>query len=316
MGSAALSEAAKSIRDWSLNEGRVLVDARQRRRHLRQPRVQRQGAAGAAAEAGVPRAARDDYARRAARRGDRRRGRHGAEGLGRRARRHALHALVPADDRHHGREARLVSLADRRRHGDRRVPRQGTDQGRARRVELPVGRHALHVRGARLHGVGSDQPAVAARQRQQRDARDPDGVRELDRRGARQEDAAPALDGGGVEAGGARAQAVRLDRRARVRDLRSRAGVLPDRSQLLFRASRPDQRRPHALRRQAAEGAGDGRSVLRLDSRARARVHGGGRARAVQGRRAGQDAPQRGGAEPVRDRARCSRTPTSPSITR
>ena len=59
-------------------------------------------------------------------------------------------------------------VADGRRHGDRRVPRQGTDQGRARCVELPVGRHALHLRGARLHGVGSDEPAVAARQRQQR----------------------------------------------------------------------------------------------------------------------------------------------------
>ncbi len=32
---------------------------------------------------------------------------------------------------------------------------------------------------------------------------------------------------------------------------------------LLFRASRPDQRRPHALRRQAAQGPGDGRPVLR-----------------------------------------------------
>ena len=44
--------------------------------------------------------------------------------------------------------------------------RQGTGPGRARRVEFPVRRHALHLRGARLHGVGSDQPAVAAEQRQ------------------------------------------------------------------------------------------------------------------------------------------------------
>ena len=35
--------------------------------------------------------------------------------------------------------------------------RQGTDQGGARRVELSVGRHAQHVRSARLHGVGPDQ---------------------------------------------------------------------------------------------------------------------------------------------------------------
>ena len=39
--------------------------------------------------------------------------RHGAEGLGRRARRLALHALVPADDRHHGREARQLLQPDR-----------------------------------------------------------------------------------------------------------------------------------------------------------------------------------------------------------
>ena len=60
--------------------------------------------------------------------------------------------------------------------------RQGVDQGRARRVEFPLRRHAVHLRGARLHGVGSDQPAVAALQRrQQRHAGDSDGVRELDR---------------------------------------------------------------------------------------------------------------------------------------
>ena len=40
-----------------------------------------------------------------------------------------------------------------------------------------------------------------------------------------------------------------------------------------------------------------------VDPRARAGLHGGRRGRAVQARRAGQDAPQRGRAEPVRDRA-------------
>ena len=40
-----------------------------------------------------------------------------------------------------------------------------------------------------------------------------------------------------LEAGGARAEAVRLHRRARLRHLRSRAGVFPDRQQLLFRAA-------------------------------------------------------------------------------
>ena len=101
----------------------------------------------------------------------------------------------------------------RRRPGAGGVQRQGAGEGRARRVELPVGRHAQHLRGARLHGVGPDQPAVAADERQQRNAGDPDGVCQLDRRGARQEDAAAAIDGGAVGAGGAGAQAVRIDRR-------------------------------------------------------------------------------------------------------
>ena len=57
---------------------------------------------------------RADRAGGAARPVGRRHRRQRAEGLGGRARRHALHALVPADDRHHRREARFVSLADAR----------------------------------------------------------------------------------------------------------------------------------------------------------------------------------------------------------
>ena len=52
---------------------------------------------------------------------------------------------------------------DRRRPRRRGVQRQGAGQGRAGRVELPVGRHALHLRSPRLHRLGPDQPAVAAR---------------------------------------------------------------------------------------------------------------------------------------------------------
>ena len=47
--------------------------------------------------------------------------------------------------------------------------------------EPSVRRHAQHLRSARLHGVGSHQRPVAAPQRQQRHAGDPDRVRELDR---------------------------------------------------------------------------------------------------------------------------------------
>ena len=194
-------------------------------------------------------------------------------------------------------------VADRRRQSGGGVLRQGTGPRRTRRLELPVGRHALHLRGARLHGLGSDEPALAAQERQLDDARHPDRVRELDRRSARQEDAAPALDGSAVEAGGPHPEAVRLDRRARRHHLRPGAGVFPDRPLLLPVAARSDQRRAHAVRREAAEGPGAGRSVLRRDPRSRDGVHVGRRDRAVQGRRAGEDAAQRGGAEPVRDRA-------------
>ena len=228
----------------------------------------------------------------------------------------ALHALVPADDRHHRREARLVLRPDGRRPRARRVQRQGTGPRRAGCVELPVRRHAQHLRSARLHRVGSDQPAVAAGQRQQRHARHPDRVRQLDRRSARQEDAAAALDGSAVDAGRARAEAVRLERDARHRHVRSRAGVFPDRSQLLLRASRSDQRRPHAVRRAAAEGPGARGSVLRIDSRARAGVHGRSRVRALQVRRADQDAAQRSGAVASTKSRRSSRAPTSPPTTR
>ena len=64
-------------------------------------------------------------------------------------------------------------------------------------------------------------------------------------------------------------------------DLRARAGVLPDRSAVLFQPPRSHQRRPDALRREAAEGPGDGGPLLRVDPRARAGVHARCRARAL-----------------------------------
>ena len=90
---------------------------------------------------------------------------------------------------------------------------------------------------------------------------------------------------------------------ARLHDGRPGAGVLPDRRAVLLRAPRPGDHRPHAVRRQAAEGPGARRPLLRLDPRARARLHDGDRARAGQARRADQDPPQRGRAGPVRGRA-------------
>ena len=129
----------------------------------------------------------------------RRRRRHRHEGMGDGARRHALHALVPAAHRHHGREARLVLRAHRRRQRDRRVLRQGADPGRAGRVVVPDRRHPGDLRGARLHRVGPDVPRVHAREPERRGALHPDRVRVVDRRGARPQDPAAALDGRAVD---------------------------------------------------------------------------------------------------------------------
>ena len=93
------------------------------------------------------------------------------------------------------REARLLLRPDGRRHGAGRVLRQGADPGRARRVVVPHRRHPRHLRGARLHRLGPDQPRVHPREPQRRAALHPDRVRLLDRRGARPQDPAAALDG-------------------------------------------------------------------------------------------------------------------------
>ena len=99
-------------------------------------------------------------------------------------------------------------------------------------------------------------------------------------------------------------RALRRDRRrAGLHDRRTRAGVLPDRRAVLLRAPGPHHVRPHAVRRQAAEGPRARRPLLRLDPRARARVHARDRARASPPLRAGEDPPQRGRPQPVRDRA-------------
>ncbi len=82
--------------------------------------------------------------------------------------------------------------------------------------------------------------------------------------------------------------------RARRHDRRARAGILPDRQELLLRPARPDQRRPDPLRRQAAQGPGDGGPLLRRHPRARPGLHARDRDRAVQARRPGQDPAQRG----------------------
>ncbi len=298
MGSAVLAEAIQTIRRFLDGQGPG-AEHRARGGRLWQSRVQRRGAAEAVADAGLSRAAPDDHARGVAGSVGRGHGGVGAEGMGGGARGDALHALVPAADGHHGREARLVSESDRGWQGRRGVLGQGTGAGRARRLELPLGGDALHVRGARLHGVGSDEPAVAAENGRGGHAGDSDRVPELDGGSARQEDAAAALDGSAVEAGGPGAEAVRVDGRTGGDDVRARAGIFPDRPDVLSVAAGSDQRGPDAVRGQTAEGPGARGSVFRRDRRPGDGVHVGRGDGTVQGGRAGQDAAQRGGAEPV-----------------
>ncbi len=223
-----------------------------------------------------------------------------------------LHPLVPAAHRLDRGEARLLLRPRRRRHRDRRVLRQGADPGRARRVELPDGRHPRDVRGARLHRLGSHLPRVHPGEPQRRTAVHPDGVHLLDGRGARQQDPAAALDGRALGRGRWSAGAARHGRRgARVHHDRLRAGVLPDRRAVLLRAARPAHDRAHAVRREAAEGPRAGRPLLRLDPRAHPRVHARVRGGAGEAGRADQDAPQRGRARTSTRWRRSSRTPTS-----
>ena len=164
----------------------------------------------------------------------RRRRRRRDEGLGDREGRDPLRARLLSAHRPHRREARQLPRARRRRRVDRRVRGQDAHPGRARRVELPQRRPARDVRGAWLHGVGRHEPGVHPREPEREHAVHPDGVRLVDRRGARPQDAAPALAAGAGRAGRADPAAVRARRPRRGRVVRGRgAGVLPDRPELL-----------------------------------------------------------------------------------
>ena len=184
-----------------------------------------------------------------------------------------------------------------------RFSRQGADPGRARRLLLPDRRRSRHLRGPRLHRLGPDQPRLHPREPERRAALHPDRLRLLDGRGARQQDAAAALDGRALALGD---PALRLfgdeQSQARLHHGRARAGVLPDRRAVLLRAPRPADHRPHPVRGQAAQGPRARRPLLRLDPGARPRLHDGLRAGAAEAGRAGQDPPQRGRSRPVRDR--------------
>ena len=88
----------------------------------------------------------------------RQRGRPRGEGVGARQGRHPLLPLVPAPDRPHRREARRLPDLRRRRPAHGALQRRAAHPERARRLELPLGRHAHHLRGPRLHGLGPSSP--------------------------------------------------------------------------------------------------------------------------------------------------------------
>ena len=89
----------------------------------------------------------------------------------------------------------------------------------------------------------------------------------------------------------------------RLHEHRPGAGVLPRRPPARRAAARPAADRADPVRCRVAQGPGARGPVLRPDPRADPRVHDGSRSRAVAPRHPGQDAPQRGGALPVRDGA-------------
>ncbi len=195
---------------------------------------------------------------------------------------------------------------DRRGPDHRRVQRQEPDPGRAGRIVVPVGRHPGHVRGARLHRVGRDQPDLPPGRAQRRHAHDPHRLCLVHGRGARLQDPAAAS-----ARRPSASQALRVlrwfgntTRPARVHHHRSRAGVLPRRPAAGRAAARPHPHRPHPVRRPVAQGPGARGPVLRPDPRADPGVHDGSRPRAVAAGHPGQDPPQRGRPGPVRDGAR------------
>ena len=290
--------------------------ARRRRRHLRPVRVRRGRAAPVPRQADLQEAAPDHRGPRAVRPGDRRRGRPRGEGVGDGARRHPLHALVRADDRVHGREARLVPRADRRGPTVAEFSGRNLLQGEPDASSFPSGgiRATFEARGYTAWDVTS--PIFLQVEPNGVDAHDPDRVRLVHRRGARPQDPAPALAGGARQGGHARPPLVRQPQREPgVHEHRPRAGVLPRRPPARGAAPRPPAHRTHAVRRPVAQGPGAGGPVLRLDPGADPRVHDGSRPRAVAARHPRQDAPQRGRAGAVRDgagvRGHLGRAPTT-----
>ena len=116
---------------------------------------------------------------------------------------------VPAHDRPDRREARQLPAADQRRQGHHRVQRQGTGPGEPDASSFPSGgiRATFEARGYTAWDPTS--PAYILEGPNGATLVIPTAFLSLDRRGARQEDAAAALDGGPVHPGAAHPAPVR-----------------------------------------------------------------------------------------------------------
>ncbi|WP_278255492.1 glutamine synthetase III [Nocardioides convexus] len=181
---------------------------------------------------------------------------------------------------------------------------------------LPQRRDPGDLRGAGVHRLGRPVAGVHPGEPERQHPVHPDDLRLDDRRGAGPQDPAAALAARHVRAGQACPDPLRpRGHRQRGVVLRAGAGVLPGRHLLRELAPRPAQRRPHAVRREAAEGPGVRRPLLRRHPRARPRLHARHRARAVQSS-ASRPRPATTRSRPASSRSRrSSSAPTWPRTT-
>ncbi len=190
-------------------------------------------------------------------------------------------------------------------------------QGEPDASSFPNGGIRAHHRGARLHGLGRDQPRLPAWRppTAPRCASPPRSCRGPARRSTRRRRCCVRAQALNTQV----SRILKLFGHEKPAMVVSYAGAeqeyfLIDKN---FFYARPDllNAGPHAVRRQAPQGAGVRGPLLRRHPRARAGVHDGGRARAVQAGRPGEDPPQRGRAGTVRGRAGVRERRTSRPIT-
>ena len=248
----------------------------------------------------------DARQRRGARPVARRRGRRGDEGVGDREGRHALHALVPAADR--PRPPRSTTRSSTRPATARAIAEfSGKEliQGEPDASSFPTGgiRATFEARGYTAWDPTS--PGVHPREPERRAALHPDGVRVVDRRGARREDPAAALDGRALDG----RRSARCSCSATRTPQRVFTTVGPEQEYFLideqYFYERPDlvttgrtlfgakPPKGHELDDHYFGSIPERVLAYMLEAEHELR----------QARRAGQDPPQRGRARPVRDRA-------------